>query len=287
MVAAAITFDQLQVEHRESLQAVVDVLSGHPDYARLWKPLLDKLPAGEQRDRAIFMLAARWPDDVRGTDEHRAGWDHVNFPYQDGHLETSYLVGGSAVGTFTRLVETIDSDASRAEKAVALCWVFHLVGDVQQPLHAAALVDERAFRGGTDEGGKLIYVQDPGGGGTSVHNYWDGLVFSLVHDELETLTTADVVATAGRADELRTRSNLRRNRLRELQQATTFAEWATEESAPLAVAYVYENSEFQYSLDAQRAQRVSGTYQLDATRLAERRVVLGGQRLADLLASWF
>ena len=57
----------LQKENPETLAKVLDMLKQHPEFEKRWAKKLDKLDP-DMRDRAIFMLAARWPDDVRHTE---------------------------------------------------------------------------------------------------------------------------------------------------------------------------------------------------------------------------
>jgi hypothetical protein len=58
------------------------------------------------------------------------------------------------------------------EKAVHLTWLFHLVGDIHQPLHCTSVFSER-FPGG-EKGGNLALVR-PRRGTSNLHSLWDGL----------------------------------------------------------------------------------------------------------------
>ncbi len=63
-------------------------------------------------------------------------------------------------------------NSTDAEKAVALCWVFHLVGDVHQPLHAVSVFSALYPEG--DRGGTRFYVRvGPGSATVSLHYLWD------------------------------------------------------------------------------------------------------------------
>ena len=63
-----------------------------------------------------------------------------------------------------------DSRLPPAERAIALCWYLHLVGDLHQPLHAVALATEELPDG--DRGGNLIRVTH-NGSETNLHSFWD------------------------------------------------------------------------------------------------------------------
>lgn len=64
-----------------------------------------------------------------------------------------------------------DRQRSQPERALALSWLLHLVGDAHQPLHAVALFSARRFELG-DRGGNDITA----GGARSLHHLWDALL---------------------------------------------------------------------------------------------------------------
>jgi hypothetical protein len=102
---------------------------------------MEKLSERE-RDEMLFMLAARWADDIRTRDkaESRLPWHYVDFPYKpEGEPasiqameppEENILTG---IAENTRILRTGNDPARRG---VALAWLFHLMGDIHQPLHA-------------------------------------------------------------------------------------------------------------------------------------------------------
>ena len=70
-------------------------------------------------------------------------------------------------------LRTLRSNASDADKALALCWLCHLVGDAHQPCHAGSLYVEHVFAEG-DRGGNSIKLTN----GRNLHALWDGLLGS-------------------------------------------------------------------------------------------------------------
>src|SRR5207302_6807288 len=62
---------------------------------------------------------------------------------------------------------------SDEEKAVYLTWLFHLVGDIHQPLHCTAVYSERFPTG--DRGGNLALIRIRSGP-VNLHSFWDGLL---------------------------------------------------------------------------------------------------------------
>jgi hypothetical protein len=65
---------------------------------------------------------------------------------------------------------TLVGDGPPSDKALACCWLLHLVGDLHQPLHSTALISERFPTG--DRGGNSI----PTVQGGNLHALWDGLL---------------------------------------------------------------------------------------------------------------
>lgn len=82
------------------------------------------------------------------------------------------------IGQFT--TELADKSLPDAERAKALMFLLHFVGDVHQPMHTA----EHAH----DSGGNIVYVV-PGQGktGTNLHSIWDSNVVSRLGSKPETV----------------------------------------------------------------------------------------------------
>jgi len=75
-----------QILLRESLAAILtvrSVLEKNLWYETRWTTQLQKLPDTE-RDEMLFMLAARWADDLRTPDkaESRLPWHYIDFPFK-------------------------------------------------------------------------------------------------------------------------------------------------------------------------------------------------------------
>src|SRR5712691_5810382 len=64
MVIASLAYRDLAQNHPIQLKHWIRTLKKHPKFAELWKPILNELDAAD-RDEALFLLAARWPDDAR------------------------------------------------------------------------------------------------------------------------------------------------------------------------------------------------------------------------------
>src|SRR5262245_9215564 len=89
MVSGAIANAVLKQECPEVHAKVVQLLKAHPQFADHWSKRLEDSPDGD-RDLMLFMLAARWPDDIRdNADYHHSRWHYINMPYKpDGQPDS-------------------------------------------------------------------------------------------------------------------------------------------------------------------------------------------------------
>ena len=80
MLSGAIAYQIVQRENPSTLPILRSVLQKNPWYETNWKAQLEKLPETE-RDEILFMLAARWADDIRTRDkaESHPPWHYVDF----------------------------------------------------------------------------------------------------------------------------------------------------------------------------------------------------------------
>src|SRR5262245_35804622 len=83
MVSGAIAYADLTQDSPQTLARVIALLKAHPHFEAKWAPRLAQLTLSpEEQDLSLFMLAARWPDDIR-TDPafHHGPWHYINLPY--------------------------------------------------------------------------------------------------------------------------------------------------------------------------------------------------------------
>jgi hypothetical protein len=113
-------------------------------------------------------------------------------------------------------------------KAIALTWLFHLVGDIHQPLHTAQLFTVEYPKG--DRGGNEICVRvTQAGQPMDLHRFWDGVITS----------SSNVTRFRNEATTLRNRQEFQRDQLTELGN-TDFDAWA-KESYEIATKIAYRN----------------------------------------------
>jgi hypothetical protein len=179
---------------------VISVLRHHPRFAEdFLAHLPEAISASDDAAVGRWLLgqAANWPDLIQTLDRdtrqtyNRSRWHYINLVVWLTPEDEKALAG-----TLTRNMETVftpplrpemnlvqalkgnlsiwrDTAAAPADKAVALCWILHLAGDLHQPLHTVALFSAVLFPEG-DRGGNSIEVEW-GDDVRNLHAVWDGL----------------------------------------------------------------------------------------------------------------
>lgn len=113
--------------------------------------------------------ASTWADEQRANPEafwqNEAGPLHyVTIPEGQKYSEIGAPPEGDAITALERFSAIVrDRNASQADRALALRFITHIVGDLHQPLHAGNGTD----RGGNDV--KLLWFGEP----TNLHSVWD------------------------------------------------------------------------------------------------------------------
>ena len=146
----------------------------------------------------------------------------------------------------------------------------HLVGDVHQPLHTASLFSKQFPKG--DRGGNSFFIRvEPGTSPISLHQFWDDLI----------LGSQNFQTVKNRGTDLRLRPEFARKKLAELEEPS-FDKWAAE-SFQLAKDAVYRNGKLRGSPNRNNAPVLPADYPKTVQPLAERRMVLAGYRIAQVL----
>ena len=83
MVTGSIAYRILENESPRTISVIKTLLEKHPWYADRWRDDIEKLPES-QRGEMLFMLAARWADDIRmqAKIQRQAKWHYINFPFK-------------------------------------------------------------------------------------------------------------------------------------------------------------------------------------------------------------
>ena len=298
-VVAEIAWRQLEPVER---QRIVDVLRRHPRFdADFAAKMTDDVLRADKvtQDHWIFQHAAYWPDIARGllgddrATYNRPTWHYVTNPL---FLDTSDrdilalrlgITNSDEYPTDTPKSEynvlqaikhcrsALASRGAGADaKALAYCWLFHLVGDIHQPLHSTSLFSVKQFPLG-DRGGNGI----PLTGGENLHSRWDGL-----------LGRRDLLRNVERQVlELSDRGRYRDAWISSAIKESDPRKWAAE-SHELCKSVVYSVA----ILDTVRQSppgatmspiRVTTSYMEQAGDVARRRIITAGLRLAALLGA--
>jgi hypothetical protein len=158
----------------------------------------------------------------------------------------------------------------------ALAFYAHIMGDLHQPLHSAALFGPAYPRG--DAGGNLLKVYW-NGTLTNLHSFWDSLCASRdLADPGRPLTQADteyIRAVAARFNATHGAS------ITQQDVAVTSPARIADESYALAVEVVYSNGTLVNGSTLDEA------YRARCQATVERQIVLGGLRLARQLTAMF
>ncbi len=178
-IIAVLAFDLMKPAQQKR---VIELLAKHPRFVEDFKPG----PKIADLNHWIIGRAGYWPDVARD----QPAFNRPNWHYQLGatlaigndvkvHETPGQLPDGSTLETkdlhITQAIElcreTLRGSGPDADKAIAICWLAHLVADSHQPCHAGSLYVDGIFPEG-DRGANSIPTKQ----GRNLHALWDGLL---------------------------------------------------------------------------------------------------------------
>src|SRR6188508_3487062 len=183
---AFIAWQQMTPATRE---AVIKILRAAPEDSDVSAYYMSGPEPDETKKLEYFMLMATWADIVRerSLENRFKKYHHSNWHYDDtfwkqvngkAEILPSPEEGGVAID---RLIDSDkvlrNASATEKDKAIAIAWVEHLIGDIHQPLHTSARVTDREPKG--DQGGNLFLLTPEGtprDKQTNLHWFWDSIV---------------------------------------------------------------------------------------------------------------
>ena len=274
--------------------AVGKLLEAHPHYREL---LAQEFPAGVDTNEWIFLRAATWPDMVRParpgqppkpahiTDYHRGDWHFMDLPFVAAADRPTIHAGDhppkptNAVERLAVLEAELRSSTEPASnRAVALCWYLHLLGDLHQPLHCASWFSPEFPHG--DAGGNSVAIQ-PHTSPIKLHSFWDELLGTG-----ESYTFLDHVA-----DDIEGTPQWSPAKLKKDLQHKTYESWAQESfTAAQAIAYLdgtIQHAKWHDGIKADAVPDLDTSYESNARTMVKRRVALAGIRLGQKLKDIF
>jgi len=278
MVSAAIAYADLKERNLDVIAKVVEVLKQHPHFDSDWAPLLEQVSA-DKRKLYLFMLASKWPDDVRTQHQQHdePTWHYVNIAYRPGEDDVKIPHKESILTAFQKNRSTVSSGiADREGRAIALCWMLHVIGDITQPLHTIKLVTNKFPEPRGDKGGNEFFIREkPDGATKDLHGFWDSLI----------TRTDDFQNVLEKADSLTSDPDLSREKFSNELSVQSFNDWAVA-TYRLAIDRTYLNGTLKAGEEHNGAV-IPDDYKEKAKEVAKRQVVLSGYRISDAMVEMF
>ena len=198
---------------------------------------------------------ASWADDIRKERRDTAPWHYVNIPFgsmydasRDCPTPRSCVV--EKIGDFVKVL--MDKKAPREQRAEALKFVVHFVGDIHQPLHAA-----KEAEGGNGIHVRFLSSDRCGHYDCNLHGVWDTSM--IMHAGLKPDEYAERLEALIKSEHLAA------------QDGGTPEEWANESVRLAQAGWVQDGA----NLD-------EGYYQREI-KVVDRQMALAGLRLAKML----
>lgn len=116
--------------------------------------------------RDAFAETCNWADDYRNTHPETGPWHVIHVPKDALAIDMTRdcpAPQSCVIAQLDRDIEMLGGTGTKDDKAAALKFVIHLIGDVHQPLHIGLAADH----GGADIKGKLL------GKPMTLHDVWD------------------------------------------------------------------------------------------------------------------
>lgn len=306
MTTAAIAYTEIERQRPELLEVIGNLFLAHPHAGPLW------VAAGEARGkeatRRKFIECARWADDIKFTavDEptwHTARWAIV---VDDAPPEVKAAAearqgkpAGQAIEALTLNYAMLSNpESSPKERAQALCWVFHITGDIHQPMHVSDLFSKDFPTG--NGGATMSYVHDPvTESPIPLHILWDS-------NALRVASLAEVDRHTQEFVKKHPRSTFPELQAYPAGDPAAFEKWA-KESYQIAVDWAYKDVQtvpdpdmdadteklirnmmafiLEGKAPVEEAPPLPAGYWEKLQPTAERRITLAGYRIADLIIS--
>ena len=166
-------------------QQIQEILAAHPRFTEDFSPPKN-VDGPEEINLWRIGRAGYWPDVARKSSWDRPDWhwqlgatlvlgDNVEAPKNpgpvpdDATLDTKELHIAQAIELCRKIFK--DKSHPNSDRALAMCWLAHLVGDSHQPCHAGSLYIAGLFPEG-DRGANSIPTKQS----RNMHSLWDGLL---------------------------------------------------------------------------------------------------------------
>jgi hypothetical protein len=281
-VTAYIAWQQMTPEVREK---VFKILVAAPEDAQL---STFYLPYGsrseEARKREFFMFAATWADVIKDKnfDTRYKKYNNSNWHYHDtlwtvkyGKVEyvNTLLGDGKLMEKLADFDKVIRGYASAADKAIAIAWLEHLIGDLHQPLHTTGHISGGPDDKGDQGGNRYSLGSKAGGRPLNLHSFWDSVIGQNMPNTADACD-ADYLDPIAQA----ITKAFPYSRLQSRLAAGKYDVWE-KESVDISTTEVYK--------DVTPNEMPSDSYKRKALLIGEERLALAGYRMGDLFNDVF
>ena len=281
-ITAYIAWQRMTPEVREK---VFKILQSAPEDSHIGAYyLMYGSRSADSRKREYFMLMATWADiirdrayPVRAKNYDHGDWHYNNtfWKYDGGKVVMidNMPKTGFAMDKLAEFSALIRSSAPDSEKAVAIAWLEHLIGDMHQPLHASGKVAPSTPEG--DRGGNGFLLTPKGtkrDQQENLHWYWDSIIpRNFPNNDKCDAEYIDPIAQ----DIIR---KFPADKFKDRMLPGDFEGWK-KESVNFATAEVYRGINF-FEMPSEK-------YQKKALEIGQERMALAGYRMGDLFNEVF
>ena len=240
------------------------------------------------KQRELFMIAGTWADIVRDkkfktrfAKYHHGTWHYLDTFWREtnGKVEIVSDLKSDEENALERIVTfdkvLRDNSASDEDKAIALAWILHLVGDIHQPLHDSGRVTDVEPKG--DQGGNLFLLSPKDATGEdrlNLHWYWDSIIGRNVPRFYDACDSDYILPIAQEIMNKFPYSKMQ-NRL----ESGQFDKWQ-QEGFQIASTKLYPPTLIRF-------QSPSEAYKKQAFQIAQEQIALAGYRLGQMLNQIF
>lgn len=282
-LTAYIAWQQMRPDVREN---VVKILLAAPEDAQL---STFYMPYGSQseeaRRRDFFMIAATWADiikdrnfDARFKKYNNSNWHYFDTMWTVTDGKVSFVTSTEDLGKLMEKLADFDKvirgSASNPDKAIAIAWLEHLIGDLHQPLHTSGRIYGDETKG--DQGGNLFALTPKGttrDKADNLHRFWDSAIGRSIPNASDTCDSAyiePIGQTIMRAFPY--------TKLQSRLSAGKYDVWE-KESVEISTTEVYKG--------LTRYEAPSEEYKKRALSIAQERIALAGYRMGELFNEVF
>lgn len=203
-----------------------------------------------------FEKAAVWMDDLKDDEKYNfmKPWHFVNATYGKKYKPSN---DSNAINTINKVIASLKNRKGRTDEQIKqdIMILFHLVGDIHQPLHCGYA---------EDKGGNSVEAPFNGNKKSSLHTLWDT---GIIEYKKMTYQECLKLKESGKID------------LATLDKKSVLA-WFDEARLLLDTVYVSKNHKI-------TSITITAKYVETATRIIKERILISGSRLATILNDVF